>query len=157
MLASVKGHADVVARLLKAGAEIDARNDENQTALMLACSGGSAEVVRVLLEARADTNVRDRVKLRTPLQWVLRMREGSVKKKKDQIEPEKVREIMRLLLNYDTDVSLEDHKGKTALAWAQMHRWQEEIRVLEDAAARRKGHLAVMGLPSVKKSEKRSL
>ena len=54
--ASYNGHAKVVKVLLKAGADIHARNDE---ALRLASKNGHTEVVKVLLEAGADVHARN--------------------------------------------------------------------------------------------------
>lgn len=52
--------------LLEFGAEVDARNDAGQTALMLAAEGGDLECVRNLLAAGADRTLKDR-RGKTPL------------------------------------------------------------------------------------------
>ncbi len=52
--------------LLEFGAEVDARNDAGQTALMLAAEGGGLECIRALLGAGADRKLKDR-RGKTPL------------------------------------------------------------------------------------------
>ena len=46
-------------RLLGAGASIDARNGVGETALLMAARAGNNEVVRLLVEYRADVNAAD--------------------------------------------------------------------------------------------------
>ena len=45
--------------LLGAGAAIDARNGEGETPLLMAARAGNNEVVRLLVEHRADVNAAD--------------------------------------------------------------------------------------------------
>ena len=56
--AAVGGHADVVRLLLRAGAKVDAPEDEGQTALTLAATKRHLHIVRLLLEAGADKSYR---------------------------------------------------------------------------------------------------
>ena len=53
------GHAGVIAALLAMGAEVDAVDDEGQTALHYAATVESAASCRLLLEAGADPEVED--------------------------------------------------------------------------------------------------
>lgn len=66
--------ARVVERLLRAGVRVDVRDDEGQTPLHLAASGGCVAVARVLLAAGAKLGARDAQK-QTPLD-VLRASSG---------------------------------------------------------------------------------
>ena len=62
MVASFKGHAGVVDRLLhhpQATATLDHRDREGSTALLLACHKSHGGVVRWLLEAGADPTIAD--------------------------------------------------------------------------------------------------
>jgi len=54
--ASVRGHTDIVYALLEAGAEVEYRLADGQTALMRASDNGHIEIVKALLEAGADVN-----------------------------------------------------------------------------------------------------
>ncbi|RXG54558.1 Tyrosine-protein kinase shark [Armadillidium vulgare] len=62
----------VVSELLKSGyRKIDAKNNCGQTALHIACTKGNLELVRLLLEANANVDVRDQDGM-TPLQHACR-------------------------------------------------------------------------------------
>ncbi|MGE5834148.1 MAG: ankyrin repeat domain-containing protein [Acidobacteriota bacterium] len=66
-LASSRGHAAVVARLLEAGARPTVATSTGVQPLHLAAQSGSAEAVNALLAKGADVNARDDVYGRTPL------------------------------------------------------------------------------------------
>ncbi len=57
--AASEGHADIVRRLLAAGADVDAKTNNGATALMWAASEGHAAMVRQLLAAGADVDAKD--------------------------------------------------------------------------------------------------
>ena len=59
MLAAERGHAEVVAPLLQAGARIDARSADGWTALMQAAYGRHAKAAQALLDAGADPTLRE--------------------------------------------------------------------------------------------------
>jgi ankyrin repeat protein len=56
LLASLRGHADVVKLLLAAGANANAMIDDGATSLFLASEGGYGDVVKLLLAAGANVN-----------------------------------------------------------------------------------------------------
>lgn len=58
-IAAREGHLDVAARLLDAGAEIDAGDSDDSTPLHVAALGGQAEMVAFLIERGADIARRD--------------------------------------------------------------------------------------------------
>ena len=58
-LASREGHPQVVAALLKAGADAKATSVTGSTPLMLAAAAGAAEAVQLLLDAGADVNAKE--------------------------------------------------------------------------------------------------
>jgi ankyrin repeat protein len=66
-LASSRGHADAVARLLQAGSRVSAFTATGVQPLHLAAQSGSAQAVAALLEAGADRDARDKTHGRTPL------------------------------------------------------------------------------------------
>jgi ankyrin repeat protein len=57
-LAAEGGYPKVIQLLLAAGANVDAPEDEGQTALMLAADRGHMEVVQLLLRSGADKSYR---------------------------------------------------------------------------------------------------
>lgn len=59
-------HHQVLQALLPGVSDVDARNNRNETALLLAAGGGHLEVVQLLLGHSADPNLAD-VDLDTPL------------------------------------------------------------------------------------------
>lgn len=59
MMAAKNGHAEIVARLLDAGADAGAPNANGTTPLMLAAAAGKADAVTLLLDRGADVNAKD--------------------------------------------------------------------------------------------------
>lgn len=59
-LMQLQGNPDVVKVLLRRGARADVQDDNGETALMSAARGGQVEIVKALLDARAETNVKDK-------------------------------------------------------------------------------------------------
>lgn len=75
--AAERGHADVVATLLKSGVNVDDRNENLETALHVAAHGGSEKVWKLLLDNGADVEARSQEVL-TPLHSAATMYEGVV-------------------------------------------------------------------------------
>src|SRR4051794_26802759 len=67
--AARKGDAAAVGRLLEAGVDANAKTPYGATALSFAAEKGHVEVVRLLLAAKADPNVKDTFYDATPLTW----------------------------------------------------------------------------------------
>ena len=59
---------DQVKDLIRLGADVNARNNHGDTALMRACQGGHADTVKMLIEHGADVNAKDK-EGKTSLQW----------------------------------------------------------------------------------------
>ena len=59
-VASRNGHAEIVRRLIAAGATVNIKDDDGDTPLLLAARSGSPEVVHSLLEAGANVTIRNR-------------------------------------------------------------------------------------------------
>jgi len=57
--AADRGNADMVQILLKYGADVNAQDDEGQTALHYACSIGYESVIQILLKSSADKAISD--------------------------------------------------------------------------------------------------
>jgi hypothetical protein len=88
-----------VVKLLRDGADVDERTDEEQTALLLAARRGHREIVRVLLENGADINAADE-NGNTALILATKARHKNV---------------VRTLLSKKVDVEAADNQGRVAL------------------------------------------
>ncbi len=60
MYASFNGQPEVVETLVRAGAEIDRKDEASRTALILAAKEGHAETALLLVGLNADVTVRDK-------------------------------------------------------------------------------------------------
>ncbi|MGE0862798.1 MAG: ankyrin repeat domain-containing protein [Vicinamibacterales bacterium] len=68
-LASQQGHAPVIDVLLKAGSDPKAGTPNGTTPLMVAAAAGKVDAVKALVDAGADVNAKDGVRLQTPLMY----------------------------------------------------------------------------------------
>jgi hypothetical protein len=119
LMAAVQSrNAEAIRYLIDNGAEVNARDQLEGTALLRAAGAfGNLESVQVLLSAGADVNVQDKSGM-TPLMWAARWGDtGRVK----------------ALLTAGADVTARDNGGKTALDWArqQGEKAGETIKVLQ--------------------------
>ena len=102
--AAIDGNSKAIKALLKAGADIEARDtDGDATALIFAVMSGHTEVVRELLKVGADTEARDRLLGGTTLMWAAFI--GHT-------------EVIRELLNAGADIEAKSAFGQTALIYA---------------------------------------
>ncbi len=58
ILASERGHTEVVKFLINSGATVDSKDNSGVTALMIASINGHTEIVKLLIELEADVNAR---------------------------------------------------------------------------------------------------
>jgi len=77
MYAAESGHAEIVALLIEAGANVYSENNDGATALHLAAEKGRTKVARILLKAGADFDARDGED-RTPLYRAFDKRHGEI-------------------------------------------------------------------------------
>src|SRR5262245_15265781 len=78
--AARKGDAAALKALLAKGADVNAKTDYGATALSFASDKGHVEVVKVLLEHKADLNVKDTFYKATPLSWAISKQHAPVAK-----------------------------------------------------------------------------
>ncbi|MEQ1826410.1 MAG: PQQ-binding-like beta-propeller repeat protein [Pirellula sp.] len=77
--AAVKGDADMVKQCIQAKIDINTPNAYGVTPLSMACDHGREEIVRLLLEAQADPNTKDKFYRVSPLGWAtMRKHKGVV-------------------------------------------------------------------------------
>jgi len=106
--ASVWGHVDVARLLLKHGADVNTKDRRGHTPLHRASFVGRAGTVRVLLEHGADANARD-ADHATPLHH------ACVR----TINHEERLDVVRLLVQYRSDIHAREHKGRTPFMMAK--------------------------------------
>ncbi len=125
------GRLPIIKLLLQAGAQVNTAEETGITPLQSAVMAGHIKIAQLLLDNGADINARDTKRGRTPLNWVVRMTEGSVKKISEQIPVKKSLELLNLLLSRNADPAIEDFKRITPLKWARALGLQPLAKVLE--------------------------
>ena len=109
-----EGNKEEVEKLLKKGANIEAKDEYGKSALMLASSEGHKEIVELLLEKNANVNARDE--------------HGSSALSKASVNGYK--EIVELLIEKGADIKVKSVAGITPLGIAIKNNDCEMVRVL---------------------------
>jgi ankyrin repeat protein len=117
LAAARNGEVSVVQAQLDDGMEVDARDAESNTPLMLT---RDAEVARRLIAAGADVNARNR-SASTPL--IEAAKNGAAG-------------VARLLAEHGADLEARDNEQRTALDWALQTEQTDAARVLREAGAK---------------------
>ena len=116
---SMFGNKKKVEELLKEGANVNAKNSDGYTALILASSNGRTEIVAMLLEKGADVNAKDKYNA-TAL--IKASSNGHT-------------EIVAKLLDAGADVNAKNDYGYTALIQASRNKHTEIVAMLLDNGA----------------------
>src|SRR6185312_2616388 len=120
---SVDAPAENVEALIKAGADVNAKNRYGVTPLSLAAAGGDARILRLLLEAGASLKAADASLSDGRTLLMLAARTGRV-------------DAIRLLVDKGANVNAaETRTGSTALMWAAAENRAEAVRALVSAGA----------------------
>ena len=120
MVASGRGHCDLVRFLLEKGAQVDFQDCYRKSALMLASECGQCEVARLLLDRGAEVGLREYVNGKSAL--MIASECGHC-------------EVVKLLLDAGAQVDLQDKVGRTALVLASKHgHWKAGMLLLERMA-----------------------
>jgi ankyrin repeat protein len=104
MFAAFNGHSDIVLLLLDQGAALDRRDLMGRTALLYASTGPFPETVKILLDKGAKPNVVDSDEHFSPLMHAAA--EGNL-------------DVVKLLIEYEADLSLKDVDGDDAESFAR--------------------------------------
>ena len=116
---------EVITMLVKAGADIEARDSvHGKTALLWAAyANPNPEVTAALLKAGADLEARDKVDGMTALMWAIQFNKNL--------------DVITVLLNAGADAKAKDQVGLTTLDYAQARRnlkGTDVLRKLEEAS-----------------------
>jgi ankyrin repeat protein len=115
--AAAKGDTVAVVRSLKAGVNIDLRDDEGRTPLLVAIHNNRVGVARLLVDAGADVNAKDAIS-DTPFLYA--GAEGRI-------------EILKMILGAGANLKDTNRYGGTALIPAAHHGHPEAVRLLLEA------------------------
>ncbi len=114
IVASERGDAAAVTRLIEEGASIMARDGQGRTALLAATHANRVEAARILIAARADVNAKDNID-DTPFLYA-----GADGRD----------EILKMTLAAGADLASANRYGGTALIPAAHHGHVETVRIL---------------------------
>ena len=106
-----------ITSLLAAGAEIDARNADGETALLVATHANNIDAARALIEAGADVNAKDRI---NDSPYLLAGARGHL-------------EILGMTLSHGADLRSTNRYGGTALIPAAERGYVDTVRTLIEA------------------------
>jgi ankyrin repeat protein len=125
LLASARGHLEILRMTLGAGADLRSRNRFGGTALIPACHYGHVETVRTLLSTAIDVDHVNDLGWTALLEAVILGDGGTA-----HIE------IVRLLIAHGASLSLPDREGVTPLEHARRRGYLDIQRALLAAGAR---------------------
>lgn len=105
---------EVAVRLLVKKVVVDMRIDMDETSLRLAVMKGQGAIVQLLLEAGANTEMKDS-QGQTPVWWAIRFEQQG---------------ISQLLLDKGANIEAKDNEGRTLLYWAAQFGHQAIVQLL---------------------------
>ena len=116
VIAAQEGHSRIVQTLLEKGADINARNADEEVALHRASSQGHQGIVQMLLEKGANVNARN----------------ASGDAALQRASSEGHQGIVQVLLENGADVNARNSNGEAALHWATSRGHQGIVQILVD-------------------------
>ncbi len=118
--ATIKGNIGILERLIELNADVLVLDNSNASLLHKAVSHGRFEILKILIEHGVSKNINvidDRG--RTPLQWVMRMSEGSAQKRGALMSLKMALNMIIELRKYGADEEITDNDNKTPLDWIE--------------------------------------
>ncbi|XP_023396911.1 ankyrin repeat domain-containing protein 23 isoform X1 [Loxodonta africana] len=112
--ACLKGHSQLVNKLLKAGASVDARDLLDRTPVFWACRGGHLDILKQLLNQGAQVNAQDKV-WSTPVHVAVRTGHS---------------DCLEHLIACGAHIDAQDKEGDTALHEAVRHGRYKAMKIL---------------------------
>jgi ankyrin repeat protein len=131
LTASRWGQTGIVKILLKLGANPNIAEESGLVPLQSAVMAGHIEIAKMLIDAGANVNAQDTMRKRTPINWVVRMTVGAVKKIAAQIPIDKSVLLLNLLLSNGANSAIPDYKNITPLTWARKMNFMPLVKILE--------------------------
>ena len=154
MFAAENNSPEVVLVLLDAGADANAKDEQDMTALMRAVAKKSSkEIIVMLLDAGADANAKDKENV-TALMFAVENNspeiaqvlldagaDANAKDKKKRtvlmraVKKKSSPKLVKMLLGAGADVNAQDEKKRTVLVYAARYSDLEMMKILVDAGA----------------------
>ncbi len=116
----IVGNTEIIELFIKAGIDINAKNENGDTALMIALLRDNLEIARMLTEQGADVNAQDKDGY-TALMFA---------------SFNGYHDIAKILIKKGADVHVENKNGYTALMFASLKGHHETAELLKKAAAK---------------------
>ena len=131
MCAVVKGHVDIVVKLLEGGSNPNLQNERGITALMLASANGYEKITSILLKNGADPNLVDNLGY-TSLMYAV----GLVHDIEPMFALKGRINVAAILIKSGADVNRRDKRGRSALFIAKQNNQVEIVKLLQAAGAK---------------------
>ena len=132
--AAQHGYNEILVSLVEYGASIEARSSRSLTALFSAAICGHLETVEILLNAGANIDSRDSYGATATIAIIKDISNTHL----PQHSKRRGVEMLSLLCDRGADISLQDHRGKTALHWASQNKSVDKetiVRILREHGA----------------------
>ncbi len=121
---AIGNSAKDIKNIIHAGADVNANDDNGDTALIIASENGYTDIMKILLDAGADVNVKNKDGDTALMLTTERLR-----------NPEKRKEIISTLLDAGADVNAKNKRNNTALFIAIRRGYKDLVKILLNAGA----------------------